>query len=47
MGAKSSINPTEPERAFVRARARQAARAIFEAERLCVVTLAPMRDSCE
>ena len=47
MSAKSSIIPTEPERAFVRARARQAARAIFEAERACLITLVPMRDSCE
>ena len=47
MGGKSSVVPTDTERAFVRARARQAARAIFEAERSSVATLAPTRDSCE
>jgi hypothetical protein len=44
MSAKASVIPTDTERAFVRARARQAARAIFEAERSSVATLAPVRD---
>jgi hypothetical protein len=39
--------PTEAERAFVRARARQAAQAIFESERHLMPDAAPKKDSCE